>query len=244
MKKVALVTGASRGLGAALAIEFARAGYRVAINYHSHGAHAARIARKIERERGEAFGYRADVRIGRDVAAMIENLVERWGRIDVLVNNAGITHEALLVSMQEEDWDKVMDTNLKGAFNCSKAAVKYMLRQRSGHVINICSILGVMGARGESGYAASKAALIGLTMSLARELGASGIGVNAVMPGFMRTSMTRAIEEKARIAARRDNVLDRFSYPAVAARFIVHLAGTKTVSGQVFNLDGRIHRWA
>jgi 3-oxoacyl-[acyl-carrier protein] reductase len=118
-----------------------------------------------------------------------------------------------------------------------------MLRQRSGQIVNICSILGVRGARGESGYAASKAALIGLTLSLARELGASEIGVNAVMPGFMQTSMTRAIAEEARVAAKRDNVLDRFSNTAAAAGFIVHLAGMKTVSGQVFNLDGRIHRW-
>lgn len=243
MTKVALVTGASRGLGAALAIEFARAGYRVAINYRSHGAHAARVAQRIEREGGEAFCFRADVRIGKEVGAMVDDLVKRWKRIDVLVNNAGVTHEALLVSMREEDWDRVMDTNLKGAFNCSKAAVKYMLRRRSGHIINVCSILGVRGGRGESGYAASKAALIGLTLSLARELGASGIGVNAVMPGFMLTSMTRNISEEARAAARRDNVLDRFSDPASAARFIVRLAEMKTVSGQTFNLDGRIHRW-
>lgn len=243
MKPVALVTGASRGLGAALAIEFARAGYRVAVNYHSHGTHAAQIAQKIEREGDEAFCCRADVGIGKDVAAMVDNLVKKWGRIDVLVNNAGVTHEALLVSMNEDDWDRVMNVNLKGAFNCSKAVVGHMLRRRSGHIVNVCSILGLRGAQGESGYAASKAALIGLTLSLARELGAYGIGVNAVMPGFMRTSMTRSIAEEARLAARRDNVLDRFSDPASAARFIVHLAGMNTVSGQVFNLDGRIHRW-
>jgi 3-oxoacyl-[acyl-carrier protein] reductase len=244
MKPVALVTGASRGLGASLAIEFARAGYRVALNYRSHGEHAARIAQEIERDGGEAFCCQADVGIGRDVGAMVKNLIEKWGRIDVLVNNAGITHEALLVSMKEEDWDRVMDANLKGAFNCSKAAGRHMLRQRSGHIVNVCSILGILGARGESGYAASKAALIGFTLSLARELGASGISVNAVMPGFMLTSMTRSIAEGARATARRDNVLDRFSDPEAAARFIVHLAGMKTVSGQVFNLDGRIHRWA
>ncbi|MEJ2744806.1 MAG: 3-oxoacyl-ACP reductase FabG [bacterium] len=243
MKKVALVTGASRGLGASLAIEFARAGYRVALNYRSNGAHAARVVRKIESERGEAIGCQADVRTASDVEAMVKNLIERWGRIDVLVNNAGVTHEALLVSVTEADWDRVMDTNLKGAFNCSKAVGKHMLRQRSGQIVNVCSILGVRGARGESAYAASKAALIGFTMSLARELGTFGVSVNAVMPGFMRTSMTRAATEEAKRAARRDNVLDRFSDPTSAARFIVHLADMKTVSGQVFNLDGRIHRW-
>jgi 3-oxoacyl-[acyl-carrier protein] reductase len=119
-----------------------------------------------------------------------------------------------------------------------------MLRQRSGHIINICSILGVCGARGASGYAASKAALIGLTTSLAAELGGSGISVNAVIPGFMRTSMTRTLAAETRDAARRSHVLNRFSDPAAAARFIVHLAGMKTVSGQLFNLDGRIYRWA
>jgi 3-oxoacyl-[acyl-carrier protein] reductase len=244
MKKVALVTGASRGLGANLAVEFARAGYRVVINYRSRGALAARVARKISHDDGEAFCWRADVGSGPDVEMMVEKVIARWGRLDVLVNNAGITHEELLISMNDHDWDRVMDTNLKGAFNCSRAAGRHMLRQRSGHIINICSILGVCGARGESGYAASKAALIGLTTSLARELGGSGVSVNAVMPGFMRTSMTRTVAGETRDAAQAGNVLKRFSDPAAVACFIVHLAGMATVSGQLFNLDGRIYRWA
>ena len=244
MKKVALVTGASRGLGARLAVEFARAGYRLVVNYHSHRALASRLARRIIRDGGEAFCCRADVRSGADVEMMVEKVVARWGRLDLLVNNAGITHEALLISMTEDDWGRVIDTNLKGAFNCSRAAARHMLRQRSGHIINICSILGVCGGRGESGYAASKAALIGLTTSLARELGRSGISVNAVMPGFMRTSMTSTVAAGTRVAARRSNVLNRFSDPAAVARFIVNLAAMETVSGQLFNLDGRIYRWA
>jgi 3-oxoacyl-[acyl-carrier protein] reductase len=244
MKKVALVTGASRGLGAALAVEFARAGYRVAINYRSRGALAARVARRIISRRGEAFCCRADVGSSADVEAMVEELIARWGRLDVLVNNAGVTHEAILVSMGEDDWDRVMNTNLKGVFNCSRAAGRHMLRRQSGQIINICSILGICGALGESGYAASKAALIGFTKSLAAELGGTGISVNAVIPGFMRTSMTRTVAAETRDAARRSHVLNRFSDPAAVARFIVHLAGMKTVSGQVLSLDGRIYRWA
>ncbi len=244
MKNVALVTGASRGLGARLAVELAQSGYRVVINYHSHGALASRLARRIIRGGGEAFCCKADVGNGADVETMVQKTVERWKRLDLLVNNAGITHEALLISMTEDDWGRVIDTNLKGAFNCARAAARHMIKQRSGHIINISSILGVCGGRGESAYAASKAALIGFTKSLARELGRSGIRVNAVMPGFMRTSMTRAAAAEARVAARRSNVLNGFSDPGAAARFIVNLAAMETVSGQLFNLDGRIYRWA
>lgn len=244
MKRVALVTGASRGLGRCIAKEFANAGYRVAINYRASRPQALQLARVINRRGGESLCLQADVACGNEVGRMVDEVLRRWGRVDVLVNNAGVMHESLLLTTSEKDWDRVMDTNLKGAFNCSRAAGRHMLRQRSGHIINICSILGVCGARGESGYAASKAALIGLTTSLARELGGSGVSVNAVMPGFMRTSMTRTVAGETRDAAQAGNVLKKFSDPAAVARFIVHVAGMATVSGQLFNLDGRIYRWA
>jgi len=244
MKKVALITGASRGLGARLAVEFARDGYRMAINYHTHRAAAESVTNSIGRGGGEAICVRADVRVARDVEAMVSAVLTKWGRLDVLVNNAGIAHESLLLSTSEEQWDRVMDINLKGAFLCTRAAARRMMRQRSGHIINICSILGVWGGRGESAYATSKAALIGFTRSAARELGRYAICVNAVIPGFMMTGMGRICSEAARERARGMNVLTRLSDIGTAARVIVHLAGTTSVSGQLFNCDGRIYRWA
>lgn len=244
MKKVALITGSSRGLGAGCAAHFARAGYRVTINCLADERLAGSVADRIAGCGGEAFCFRADVGSSAEVKAMVEETLSRWGRLDVLVNNAGITHESLLVYMKERDWDRVMRTNLKGAFNCSRAAVRWMVKQRSGHIINVSSILGFQGARGESSYAASKAALIGLTKGLAKELGGAGISVNAVIPGFMPTRMTDGLKKDTKEKVRRLSALGRFPDTDTAASFIVYLAGLETVSGQVFNLDSRIYRWA
>lgn len=244
MKKVVLVTGASRGLGAAVAAEFARAGWRVAVNYRSSRDEAERIAAGIAAAGGEAFCCRADVAAAPEVEAMVEELSARWGRLDVLVANAGIAHEALCVSTREADWDAVLGTNLKGVFLCARAAVPMMLRQGTGHIITVGSLLGVSGGRGESAYAASKAALVGFTMSIARELGGSGVRANAVIPGFMLTGMGMTASPQARARARDESVLNRHADVEASARFIVHLAGMEGVSGQLFALDGRIRRWA
>ncbi len=244
MKKVVLVTGASSGFGASLASEFASAGYRVVVNYYRNRESAEHVAEQIANSGGEAICYQADVSNIAEVGLMVKKTLAEWGRLDVLVNNAGITHESLVVWMQEKDWDRVIRTNLRGAYLCCKSVIPRMIKQRSGDIINISSILGVWGGKGESGYAASKAALVGFTKSLAKELGRWGIRVNAVLPGFMLTPMTESLGEQATAEARDDNVLKRFSEPEISARFVVQLAGMETVSGQLFNLDGRIYRWA
>ncbi|MCX6353846.1 MAG: SDR family NAD(P)-dependent oxidoreductase [Candidatus Aureabacteria bacterium] len=244
VKRVALVTGAARGLGARIAIDLSRSGYRVAINYLSEKRLAGGIVRKIRRAGGEALAIRADVGRSDEVDAMVGSIISAWGRLDLLVNNAGLTHNSLLIGTREEIWDRVVTTNLKGAFNCSRAAAARMVRQRSGHIINICSILGVRGGKGESAYAASKAALIGFTKSLAKEMGPCGICVNAVIPGFMLTRMGRSASGTVREDVRVDSALKRFSDPGIVAQFIAHLSGMKIVTGQLFNLDGRIYRWS
>jgi 3-oxoacyl-[acyl-carrier protein] reductase len=242
-RKVALITGAARGLGAFVALEFARAGYRVTVNYLTSRILAERLARRLTRAGGDALCIRADVARSAEAEAMVAEVVSRWGWIDVLVNNAGVTHESLLLSTSEADWERVMGANLRGAFACSRAAARRMLARGSGHIISVSSLLGLRGARGEAVYAASKAALVGFTMSLAKELGPSGIRVNAVVPGFMPTPMTHGLAKEVRESARRESVLGRFANPVSVARFIVNLAGMKSVSGQLFNLDGRLHRW-
>lgn len=244
MKKVVLVTGASRGLGAASAAEFGRAGWRVAVNYRSSRAAAEGVAAEIAAAGGEAFCCRADIASAGEVGAMVGEIERRWGRLDVLVANAGIAHEAPCVSTREADWDAVLGTNLTGTFLCARAAAAAMLRGGAGHIITVGSILGVRGGRGGSAYAASKAALLGFTMSVARELGGSGIRANAVIPGFMPAGMGMSASPQARARAREESVLGRHADVAEAARFITVLAGMDGVSGQVFALDGRIHRWA
>ncbi|MDD5557758.1 MAG: 3-oxoacyl-ACP reductase FabG [bacterium] len=244
MERTALVTGASRGLGAAVARALAAAGARVAVNYRARRDSAERVADDIRRTGGEAVCLGADVAGAGEAEAMVAEVVSRWGRLDILVNNAGIFREALLARLSEEDWDAVIAVNLTGAFNCARAAARSMVPRRSGHIINISSILGVRGARGGAAYAAAKAGLIGLTKSLARELGPSGIMVNAVIPGFLPTGMTGSVGEAEREEIRRESVLGRLGDAEAAARFIAHLAGMRTVSGQLFNLDGRIFRWA
>lgn len=244
MRKVALVTGASGGLGARLAVEFARARYRVGVHYQTGRNRVLRTAAVISRGGGEALCFRADVRNGEEVGAMVHEIVSRWGRLDVLVNNAGVTHESLLISTDEEEWDRIIGTNLTGAFNCARAAAGHMIAQRSGHIISISSILAIRGERGAAAYSASKAGLIGLSRSLARELGPYGICVNVVMPGFMLTRMTRPLSRGVIEEARLSSVLGRLSDAGETARFVVRLAEMDGVSGQLFNLDGRICRWA
>lgn len=243
MKKVVLVTGASRGLGAAAAAEFGRAGWRVAVNYRASREAAERVAAAIDGAGGEAFVWRADVARAGEVAAMVAEVMRRWRRLDALVANAGVAHEALCVSTREADWDAVLGTNLKGVFLCAREAAAAMCRQGSGHLIAVGSRIGLSGGRGESAYAASKAALIGFILSVARELGPTGIRANAVIPGFMLTDMGRAASGEARERARAECVFGRHADPHEAARFIVCLAETEGVSGQVFTLDGRIRRW-
>jgi len=239
-KRVVIVTGASRGLGREIALKFGRAGDRVVVNYVSRDQEAAAVVDEILRAGGEAVSCRADVRIPDEVGTMIDETAKRWGALDVLVNNAGITKDRLMLRLPEQDWDSVLDTNLTGAFYCIRAAARIMSGRRKGHIINISSIVGVRGREGQASYAASKAGLIGLTKTAARELGGFNIKVNAVLPGYLPTEMGGRISDAIYERVLQENTLNRVSDPREVAEFIHHLSLMNNVSGQIFNLDSRI----
>jgi len=240
MSGAAIVTGGSRGLGRAACISLATAGYSVAVNYAERGKDADKVVKEITNAGGKAFAYRADVGNADEAAALIDAAIEQYGKIDVLVNNAGIAKPGLLIKLSEEDWDECVRVNLKGPFNMIKAVSRHMIRNRRGHIINVASIIGLKGKEGQAAYAATKAGLIGLTKAAAAELGSRGVCVNAVLPGYMLTEMGAGASRKARDAALRDNLLGGYTEPEEPARFIAHLVGMSSVSGQVFNLDSRI----
>ncbi len=238
-KRVVIITGASRGLGREIALRFGRAGDRVVVNYLSSGREAESVAGMISRSGGEAVPFRADVRAAADVERLLASTMEQWGRVDVLVNNAGLTRDGLCIRMPEQDWDEVMSANLKGPFLCIRAVARVMMKQRTGHIINISSIAGAQGREGQANYAASKAGLSGLTKAAAKELGRFNIKVNAVLPGYLPTDMGTEIPDPVRNRIVKENALERASDPGEVADFIHHLASMNNVSGQVFNLDSR-----
>lgn len=223
-----------------MALKFGREDWAVAVNYNASKSSADDVADEIITSGGAAFAVKADVRIYSEVEAMISESIARFGRIDVLINNAGTGTGGLMLKLSEQTWDDVIDTNLKGSFNTIKAISRIMIKQRSGHIINISSILGIHGKTGQAAYSSSKAGLIGLTRAAAVELAPRGIQVNAVLPGYMLTDMGAAASGKAKEEALNDNLLKRFSEPEEVAGFIYHIVGMKSVSGQVFNLDSRI----
>lgn len=233
---VCLITGSSRGLGKAIALAFGKKGHQVVIHYKDKKDESGEVASKIK----ESIALKADVRIFKEVKVLIEHVIKKWGRIDVLVNNAGITKEALLLKTTEKDFDDVIATNLKGPFNFIRAVAPYMMKQKTGHIINISSIAGVMGSAGLSAYSASKAGLIGLTLTTAKELARFNIMSNAVLPGFMLTDMGKASEEKAKEKALKQSLINKFSEPDKVAGFICYLSEASGITGQVFNLDSRI----
>jgi 3-oxoacyl-[acyl-carrier protein] reductase len=239
-KRVVLVTGASRGLGRELALKFGSMGDRVVVNYLASVETAADVADEISRVGGEAMIRRADVRSSSEVDAMLNDTLQRWNRVDVLVNNAGITHDGLTIRMNEQAWDDVLDTNLTGAFHAIRAASKIMAVQTDGHIINISSLVGIHGREGQVNYSASKAGLIGLTRACARELGQFNIKVNAVLPGYIPTGMSDGVSTAVRERILRENTLHRISDCREVAEFIYRLSLMNNVSGQVFNLDSRI----
>lgn len=240
MDKVVVVTGASRGLGREVALRFGRAGWRVVVNYKTSREAAEAVADEIRASGGDAFAYGADVSAPAEAEGMALEAVARFGRVDVLVNNAGVAKPGLVAKLAEADWDATLDANLKGPFNCIKSVSRVMLKQKGGHIVNVSSILGIRGKEGQAAYAASKAGLIGLTKAVAVEMGSRGVRVNAVLPGYMLTDMGAGASEKYRAEALADNLLGRFSEPSEVADFIFHLVGMKAVSGQVFNLDSRV----
>ncbi len=238
--KVALVTGASRGIGRQTAITLAAYGATVIVNYNGSREKAEEVAAQITENGGNAAVYGCNVSDYPAVEAMMKELVQKYGRIDILVNNAGITRDGLLMKMSEEDYDTVLDTNLKGPFNCIKHISRQMLKQRSGRIINLSSVVGVYGNAGQVNYSASKAGVIGITKSVAKELGSRGITVNAVAPGFIITEMTDAMPEDAKKQVSDRIAMKRLGEVADVAEAVAFLASDKAayITGQVICVDG------
>lgn len=231
---VVLITGASGGLGRVLVESFRADGWRVAAAGHT---------RRPVGEGEDFLASRVDVTDGVAVRAWVAEIVRRWGRIDLLVNNAGVVRDAPLARLGDADWNEVLGVNLKGPFLCAQAVLPSMMAQGTGRVLNVASFAGRAGARGQSNYSAAKAGLIGLTLSLARELGTAGIQVNAVLPGVLATAMTAAVDAKVMEAFAAANALGRINDTASVARAIVAIARMPDVSGQIFQLDSRVGRW-
>lgn len=238
--KTALVTGASRGIGAAIAKKLAARGFMVIINYGHSSAAAEEVKNQIEQAGGQAVLMQGDVSSGDDVDRMFKDIKKTWGRLDVLVNNAGINRDTLLVRMKEDQWDAVLSTDLKSVFFTTKAAASLMMRQRSGFIINIASVVGITGNAGQANYAAAKAGVIGFTKSVAKELAARGIRVNAIAPGFIETDMTDAIPEKIREGMLETIPLRRGGKAEDVANAVAFLASDDAgyITGQVLKVDG------
>lgn len=238
--KVALVTGGSGGIGKAVCRELAAQGFVVVVHYIGDNTVAVDLVKELKANGAEAVEILADVSVEADVEAMFSEVVKRFGRIDVVVNNAGITRDALVLRMKLEDWQKVIDVNLTGAFLVSRAAAKVMLKQRSGRIINVSSVVGIGGNAGQANYASSKAGLIGLTKSLAKELAARGVTCNAVAPGFIETAMTAVLPEEVKNDFLKSIPLSRFGTPEDVAYAVGFLASPKAgyLTGQVLRIDG------
>lgn len=238
--KVALVTGASRGIGRATALMLAERGANVAINYQGNEERAREVLNQVEEMGRKAILVKADVSDYEQVEKMVDEVLRRFGRIDILVNNAGITRDTLIMRMKEEDWDAVINTNLKGVFHCIKAVTRPMMKQRSGKIINLSSVVGVSGNPGQANYVAAKAGVIGLTKSAAKELASRGITVNAVAPGFIETDMTDVLDEKLKEEMLKWIPLARFGKPEDVARLICFLSSSDAdyITGQVIHVDG------
>jgi len=238
--KVAVITGASRGIGRAVALELAQQGAKVVINYAGNAAAAQEVKQLVEQAGGQAIVVQGDVADAAAVDNLISQTMEAFGRIDILVNNAGITRDGLLMRMKESDWDAVMNTNLKGVFFCTKAASRIMMKQKCGKIINMTSVVGVMGNAGQANYAAAKAGVIGFTKSMARELASRGITVNAIAPGFIATDMTAVLTDQVKSELAGQIPLNRLGTAEEVAKAASFLASPAAdyITGQTLHVDG------
>lgn len=238
--KVAFVTGASRGIGRAVALKLAAEGAKVAINFAGNLAKAEEVKAEIESNGGEALLVQGNVADFETVNEIVKKIVDAWGRLDILVNNAGITRDNLLLKMSESDFDEVIATNLKGVFNCTKAVTKLMMKQRTGRIVNMSSVVALMGNAGQTNYAAAKAGVIGFTKSAAKEFAPRGITVNAIAPGFIGTDMTSAIPEKIKDEMLKNIPLGRFGNPEDVANAVMFFVSEDAayITGQVICVDG------
>ena len=234
MTRVALITGASGGLGQALVAEFLAGDWRVVAGFHHENFHP---------ETDRLWPLRLDVTSRENVEEAVAQVTAGWERVDLLINNAGNTADGLVGQLSDEDWQRVLDVHLKGAFLCSQAVLRPMLRQRDGHILNIASFSARTGNRGQANYAAAKAGLLGLTTSLAREVGSRNVRVNAILPGVLPPPMTAGLSAEQREGFTAANALGRLNDPTEVARFAAFLASTRNISGQFFQLDSRIARW-
>lgn len=238
--KTAVVTGGARGIGRAISLKLAGLGAKVVVNYSGSKDSAEEVVGEIVKNGGEAISIKADVSVSSQVEEMLEQVVKTFGSVDILVNNAGITKDTLIMRMTDDDFQKVVDINLKGTFNCIKHASRYMIKQRYGRIVSIASVVGLIGNAGQANYAASKAGIIGLTKSAARELSGRNITANAVAPGFITTSMTEDLPEKIKNEYLDKIPLKRFGSPENVADCVAFLCSDASVyiTGQVINVDG------
>lgn len=241
--KNAVVTGASRGIGKAIAIKLAEMGANIVLNYRSSEASVAEVAKALEEKGVKVVVVQGDVSKFEDAKNIIDTTVEKLGSIDILVNNAGITKDGLMMRMKEEDFDRVIEVNLKGVFNCTRHTVPLMIKQRSGRIINISSFVGLAGNAGQTNYAAAKAGILGFTKSLAREVASRGITANAIAPGFIQSDMTDAVSEKVKEMVKSTIPLKEFGKPEDIAETVAFLAspGSRYITGQVISVDGGMY---
>ena len=238
--QIALVSGGSRGIGEAVAYRLAQEGAKVAVNYNAGASDAQRVVERIVSSGGEAVALKADVSDDAQVSLMMRDVVDRWQRIDILVNNAGIRRDRLLMRMTDKDWDLVISVNLRSAYLCVKAVLPYMVRQRRGRIINMSSVVGLSGNPGQANYAASKAGLIGLTKTIAREVASRNITANALAPGYIVTSMVEELSEELKEEVLSRIPLNRFGTPNDVAALVAFLCSDDAgyITGQVIGIDG------